>query len=171
MPEHADHQVTLTEIVPERDGEDVAVFLSSHTWPFHSGSALTLERAREIRLGPRSDVRAFWIKEGNDVVGIVRAFDLEDADDGSVAFDLRISAARRGHGVGRQSVGLLVALLFTEYPELHRIEATTRFDNRPMRRVLEVNKFLLEGCLRETWPTESGVRYDTALYGLLRRDA
>ena len=61
-------------------------------------------------------------------------------------------------------------MVFREYPDAHRIEATTRIDNVAMRKVLERCGFQLEGRLRETWPTESGERLDTALYGLLRRD-
>jgi RimJ/RimL family protein N-acetyltransferase len=170
MPARADHHVTLTEVAPEREAEEVAAFLSSHEWPFHSRSALTLATARTVPLGPRNEVRAFWIKEDGNAVGVVRALDLEDANDGSVSFDVRISTTRRGHGVGQRSIALLVELLFAEYPSLHRIEATTRIDNLAMRRVLEINRFVLEGRLRETWPSDSGIRYDSALYGLLRRD-
>lgn len=123
-----------------------------------------------MRLGPSDQVRAFWIKENQSLAGIVRVFDLEDADEGSVLFDLRIAEECRGRGIGRAAVAQLVEMLFAEYPSLHRIEATTRFDNHAMRRVLESNQFVLEGQLRETWRSEDGTRHDTALYGRLRSD-
>jgi RimJ/RimL family protein N-acetyltransferase len=100
----------------------------------------------------------------------VRVFDLEDADEGSVLFDLRIATEFRGRGLGRATVAWIVKMLFAEYPSLHRIEAATRFDNHAMRRVLEANHFVLEGRPRQTWRSDSGVRYDTALYGRLRSD-
>jgi RimJ/RimL family protein N-acetyltransferase len=168
MPESL--ELTFTEISPERDGETVAVFLSGNTWPFHARSTLTLDEARRVKLGPANEVRAFWIEENGMPVGIVRFLDLEDADDGSVLFDLRIAERCRGRGLGRVAVAWIVEMLFTEYPSLHRVEAATRIDNHAMRRVLESNKFVLEGQLRETWRSESGIRHDTALYGRLRSD-
>lgn len=163
-------KLTFTEIDPLRDAEAAAGFLARNVWPFHRRSHLTIEQAREITLGPSDQVRAFWINENEAAVGVVRVFDLEDADNGSVLFDLRIAEECRGRGIGRVAVGWVVEMLFAEYARLHRIEGATRVDNQAMRRVLEVNKFMLEGQLRETWPSESGVRYDTALYGRLRSD-
>jgi RimJ/RimL family protein N-acetyltransferase len=164
------HRLIFVEIDPERDAEAVAAFLSRHSWPFHARSTLSLEESRQVKLGPSDEVRSFWIKEDKSTVGMVRVFDLEDAHDGSVLFDLRIAGECRGRGIGRATVAWLVDMLFAEYPSLHRIEATTRFDNYAMRRALESNKFILEGCLRQTWRSESGARYDTALYGRLRSD-
>lgn len=162
--------LVFTEICPERDGEGVAVFLSRHTWPFHARRTLTLELAREVRLGPAREVRAFWISEHGSSVGIVRIMDLEDSDTGSVMFDLRLAGESRGRGIGRAALAWLVSWLFAEYPVLFRIEAGTRIDNHAMRRVLELNHFVLEGQLRQTWRSEEGIRHDTALYGRLRHD-
>ena len=162
--------VVFAEVDSERDGGDVAAFLSRSTWPFHSRSTLTVDEARQIKLGPSDQVRAYWIREGTLTVGLVRVFDLQDVDHGSALFDLRVADQCRGRGIGRTTVAWLVVMLFSEYPALHRIEATTRVDNRAMRRVLEVNGFVLEGQLRETWRSDDGTRYDTALYGRLRSD-
>lgn len=163
--------LVFSEIDPCREAEAVAVFLSRHRWPFHQHSVLSVEQARQVRLGPSSQVRSFWIKENETPAGIVRIFDLEDANDGSVLLDLRIAEECRGRGIGRAAVAWTIQMLFAEYPLLHRIEAATRFDNHAMRRVLESNAFALEGRLRETWRNDDGARYDTALYGRLRRDA
>ena len=163
--------LAFVEIDASRDADAVALFLSQHTWPFHACPTLTLEQARAIELGPPSQVRCFWVHEGGSPVGLVRAFDLADAVSGSVLFDLRLGSDSRGRGIGRAAIRWLVDTLFSEYPLLHRIEANTRFDNHAMRRALESNKFLLEGRLRQTWRSEDGTRYDTALYGRLRNDA
>ena len=163
--------LVFVEIDPELDSEVVAVFLSQHAWPFHARSSLTMDDARQVKLGPSDQVRSFWVQENQSPAGIVRVFDLEDADEGSVLFDLRIAEECRGRGIGRATVAWLVEMLFAEYPSLRRIEATTRIDNHAMRRALESNQFVLEGRLRQTWRSEGGVRYDTALYGRLRSNA
>ncbi|QIF04817.1 GNAT family N-acetyltransferase [Roseimicrobium sp. ORNL1] len=163
-------QLEFREIDPEQEANATAGFLSRNTWPFHARTRLTLDEARKVRLGPPGEVRTFWIHENDSPAGIVRAFDLEDADVGSVAFDLRIADACRGRGIGRAAIGWLAEWLFAEYPLLHRIEASTRVDNHAMRRALECNGFVLEGQLRQTWRSEDGKRHDTALYGRLRSD-
>lgn len=162
--------LSFLEIDALREADAVAAFLARHRWPFHARAALTLAEAREIKLGPPAEVRAFWVQENGVPAGLVRVFDLEDAEGGSVLFDLRLAAECRGRGIGRAAIGWLVAKLFADYPRLHRIEANTRVDNQVMRRALESNRFVLEGTLRETWRSSEGVRYDTALYGRLRRD-
>lgn len=162
--------LTFREIDSTREADAVADFLSRHTWPFHGRTTLTFDEARQIKLGPSTEVRSFWINENGSPVGVVRTFDLADADVGSVAFDLRIADGGRGRGIGCAAIGWAVDMLFTEYPLLHRIEANTRFDNRAMRRALEFNRFVLEGRLRQTWRSEEGIRHDTALYGRLRND-
>jgi RimJ/RimL family protein N-acetyltransferase len=164
-------RIVFAEIDPDRDVEAVAAFLSAHSWPFHVRSTLTMDEARQVKLGPSDQVRSFWLKENEMPVGIVRVFDLEDANNGSVSFDLRIANEHRGRGIGRAAVAWIIDMLFAEYPLLHRIEAATRFDNLAMRRVLESNKFVLEGQLRQTWRCDDGSRRDTALYGRLRGDA
>lgn len=164
-------RLIFAEIEPAREAGVVAGFLARQTWPFHRRCVLTIEQACQIKLGPSDEVRAFWIQEDGFNVGVVRVFDLEDADEGSVLFDLRIAEECRGRGIGRVAVAWLVEMLFAEYPALHRIEAATRNDNQAMRRVLERNKFVLEGQLRQTWLSDGGSRHDTALYGRLRSDA
>lgn len=169
MPQEA--QLIFAEINAGLEADAVATFLVSSTWPFHALPVLTPAQAREIRLGPPSEIRSFWIFENRVPAGLIRVFDLEDAAHGSVLFDLRMADEFRGRGIGRAAVAWLVTTLFTEYPLLHRIEANTRFDNRAMRRVLETCGFVLEGMLRQTWRGADGTRHDTALYGRLRSDS
>jgi RimJ/RimL family protein N-acetyltransferase len=164
-------EFSFSEVDPAAEADAAAAFLSAHTWPFHARPALTLDEARQIELGPPDRVRAFWIYEDQGPAGLIRVFDLEHAEHGSVLLDLRLAESSRGRGLGRAVVAWIVDRLFTDYPLLHRIEATTRIDNLAMRRVLEVNRFALEGCLRETWRSHDGTRHDTALYGRLRTDA
>jgi RimJ/RimL family protein N-acetyltransferase len=159
-----------TEIEAARDADAVAAFLAASEWPFHASRTLSMEAARRVSLGPATEVRAFWLEHNRTRAGLLRVMDLQDAVDGSVLFDLRIAEAFRGLGLGRAAVGWLVETLFREYPALHRIEAATRIDNVAMRRVLEINHFVLEGRLRQTWRSDNNTRHDTALYGRLRSD-
>jgi RimJ/RimL family protein N-acetyltransferase len=164
-------EFSFSELDPATEADAAAAFLSAHPWPFHARRTLTLDEARQIELGPPDRVRAFWIYEAQGVAGLIRVFDLEHAEHGSVLFDLRLAESFRGRQLGRAVVAWIVDRLFTDYPLLHRIEAATRIDNLAMRRVLEINRFVLEGQLRETWRSQDGTRHDTALYGRLRTDA
>lgn len=158
------------EVNVATESAEVASFLASHAWPYHSRTRLSLAAASGVPLGPVDEVRTLWITQNGKRIGLVRLLDLDDVVDGSVQFDLRIGEEFRGRGVGRLTVSWLTDKLFRDYPSLHRIEATTRFDNLAMRRALEANNYQLEGRLRETWLSADGVRHDTALYGRLRSD-
>lgn len=163
--------LSFEEIDAEQDRGAVVSLLANNVWPFHGANRLSQEQAAGVPLGPPGEVRAFWIVDNGDRIGIVRLLDLEDAEDGSVQFDLRLAQAHRGRGVGQRVVAWLTQFLFANYPSLHRIEAATRIDNHAMRKALESNMYQLEGRLRETWLSQDGVRFDTALYGRLRSDA
>lgn len=165
------NDLRFTEIDAATGSAEVAGFLVAHAWPHHSQTRLSLAAASHVALGPLDEVRAFWITDKGHRIGLIRLLDLDDVEDGSAQFDLRLAEPARGRGVGTLAVSWLTDKLFSDYPLLHRIEATTRFDNLAMRRTLEANKYRLEGRLRETWPAEDGARHDTALYGRLRSDA
>ncbi len=94
-------QLVFAEIDPAQDAEAVAAFLSRHHWPFHARSTLSMDEARQIELGPSEQVRSFWIKENRSRVGLVRVFDLEDADDGAscLTFGSPINAEAAESGV------------------------------------------------------------------------
>jgi hypothetical protein len=64
----------------------------------------------------------------------------------------------------------LTAYLFAELPSVHRIEATTRADNRPMRRVLGKCGYEREARYRQAWPVPDGPPKDAFGYAILRTD-
>jgi len=121
--------LSFHEIDADTESTQVASFLATHVWPFHSKSRLSLDAARNVALGPVEEVRAFWIKQNRNKVGLIRLLDLKDDEDGSVQFDIRLAEESRGHGIGSAAVLWLTNKLFSNYPSLHRIEATTRIDN------------------------------------------
>ena len=157
------------ERVTTEDADATVTFLVGSDWPFHSASRLSVAEAGAISIS-NTETRSFWIRDAGIAVGLVRLLDLDDVDDGSPLFDLRIAGGHRGHGCGTAAVTWLSEYLFVEYPALHRIEATTRSDNTAMITVLNRCGYRHEGLLREAWTSRDGSRHDTMLFGLLRSD-
>lgn len=151
------------------DGDELVAFLTANAWPFHGTAALTPAAAAEVTV-VSDDVASFWICDGDETVGLVRLLDLTDLADGSPLFDLRIANAHRGRGIGRQAVEWLTGHLFGTYPELHRIEATTRDDNAAMQAVFARCGWRLEGRFVEAWKNADGTRNDALVYAILRRE-
>jgi RimJ/RimL family protein N-acetyltransferase len=145
-------------------------FLTGEPWPFHANSR---EQAHDVRQRVAaayydSDAsKSFWIVEQGQRIGFVQ---LEDVDDGGPMFDIRISAAHRGRGIGTRAVRWLTEYIFTTWPTVTRIEAVTRQDNRAMRAVLARCGFAKESHYRDAWPAADGAVYDSVGYAILRRD-
>lgn len=152
------------------DDADAAVdFLTANEWPFHGRPTLTREQAADVDL-VGDDIASFWVSDGEQTIGLLRVFDLDDIGDGSPLLDIRIAEAHRGRGVGTAAVRWLLDHLFTTYEELHRLEATTRHDNVAMQRVFDRCGFRLEGRMLEAWTNADGSRSDTWTYAILRRE-
>lgn len=148
-------------------------WLTSETWPFHKRSCLTkLEVSGMLDEGlfDGENNVTFWILCDDKKAGLMRIFDLEDLDDGSPLFDIRIRSEFRGQGVGRIAVSWLTKFLFDTYPNLERIAGATRSDNLSMRNVFRKCGYAKEGHIRKDWRTPQGERYDSILYGILRSD-
>lgn len=77
--------------------------------------------------------------------------------------------ADRGHGLGREAVGLLSSHLF-EHEDATRVQATTDVDNDAMRRTLDGLGFSFEGVLRGFMPVAEGPPRDYAIYGITKAD-
>ena len=161
--------LVVQPLVWPADADIVVTFLTAHEWPFHGVPRLSPETAAGVRVAA-DDVASFWIRDGDRVIGLIRLFDLDDLDDGSPMFDLRIATTQRGRGIGRFAVDWLTAHLFTNYPVLHRIEATTRSDNAAMQAVFARCGYRQEGRMLEAWKNADGSRSDTLAYAILRRE-
>jgi RimJ/RimL family protein N-acetyltransferase len=156
--------------------ELVANFLASQDWPFHVNSIVTFERGLTLIdentfSNEESETWLFFNNE-NILAGIIRLFDMDDIADGDGAplFDIRILKNFQGQGIGTIAVEWLTKYLFDNYPNLKRVEATTRADNYSMRKVLKNCFFLKEGHYRSSWPSQNGKLVDTARYAILRND-
>src|SRR4051812_22031514 len=132
------------------DSDLVVAFLTADEWPYHGVSKPTAEEAERVRV-VADDTISFWIDDDGEIVGLIRLLDLDDVDNGSPVFDLRIGTPHRGRGVGRVAVQWLTHYLFRAYSGLHRIEATTRADNLPMQAVFAHCGYRQEGRFVEAW--------------------
>ena len=151
------------------DAPNVVEFLTANEWPFHGVPRLSPADAEAVGV-VGDDIATYWIREGYETIGMIRLFDLDDLDNGSPLFDLRIAERHRGRGIGRHAVRWLTRHLFTTYPGLHRIEATTSDDNLAMQTVFAHCSYRLEGRMLEAWKNADGARYDTLMYATLRRE-
>lgn len=159
FPPFARHEVEL-----------LADLLTEEQWPYHSGPAVDRDTVRRRVADGYSDgssVRTLWISEDGERVGLIR---LEDIDDATPMFDLRIRARCRGRGIGKRVVAWLTEYLFTTLPDVSRIEGTTRADNRAMRRVFRHCGYAKEAHYRDGWPVAGGGVRDAVGYAILRRD-
>lgn len=161
--------LTIEPVALPADARSVVSFLTAHEWPCHGVPRLTAEAAALVHI-ERDDVASFWINDRDEMVGLIRVFGLDDLDDGSPLFDLRIATGHRGRGVGRFAVDWLTAYLFRTYPDLYRIEATTRSDNAAMQAVFAHCGYRREATMVEAWKQEDGTRYDALGYAILRRE-
>jgi RimJ/RimL family protein N-acetyltransferase len=148
--------------------EWLGAFLVKDRWPFHVGTVdrdLVTERLRHGYYdGPGR--ATFIVTDGAQRVGLVR---VEDLDDPTPTFDLRIAAAHRGRGHGTAALRALAQWVFQTH-DVERLEGTTRQDNVAMRRTLRAVGFVKEAHYRRGWPTRDGRLLDAVGYALLRTD-
>lgn len=162
------------EFVPigqsEAEKAALADLLCGDEWPFHGTSRPSRQAVDGWLAAGRftgSGVRSFWIRHAEETVGIVTMRDLGDP---TAVFDLRLRSAYRGRGLGATAVRWLTDYVFTEFPEIWRIEGHTRRDNVAMQRVLERCGYVREAHLRQAWPSSDGTVHDAFGYAILRRD-
>jgi RimJ/RimL family protein N-acetyltransferase len=143
-------------------------FLVSDSWPYHAGTVdrdLVTERLREGYYdGPGR--ATFIITDGTQRIGLVR---VEDLDDPTPTFDLRIASAHRRQGNGTAALRELARWVF-EMHDVERLEGTTRQDNVAMRRTFRTVGFVKEAHYRRGWPDRDGRLLDAVGYALLRTD-
>lgn len=154
---------------------DLVEVLTAGKWPFHSTPIITKEKVIEqLQNGyfTGTGKRTFLIFDESRVIGVIRLFDLGNGpeDDETPLFDIKIKEEKRDMGIGKKALKWLTDLVFTEYPNKNRFEATTRADNIAMRKVFESCGFMKEAHYRQAWPDEHGNKYDCAGYSILRGD-
>ncbi len=106
------------------------------------------------------------ITADGEPVGYAIYLDL-DHPHGSIQLK-RIVVARRGEGIGRAAMELLVDRGFTAHGA-HRVWLDVVTSNRAARRVYERLGFVEEGVLREVWRNEEGAQ-SLAVMSILDRE-
>lgn len=165
--------VTLTQFQPEdqADREAFVDFMTSNFFPYHVYSRPTAELVEQrISEGAYTDAdhATYWLEEKwKGRIGLVI---FEDLTDDSPLFDLRLSEAVRGQGLGIECLRAIADFVFTTMPAVSRLEGQTREDNIPMRRVFESAQWVQEAYYRESWPVDGEEPVASVAYAVLRRD-
>jgi RimJ/RimL family protein N-acetyltransferase len=133
--------------------------------------SLPARRARleKSLVEPNAEVARFTAETTADatVIGTCLLWGI-DAFNQFAHLGISLLPAARGHGYGREMVGLLCRYGF-RFRNLHRIELETLATNTAMRALAESCGFALEGTQREqAWDGEGFS--DIILYGLLRSE-
>lgn len=161
--------ISFTPLGPE-DSDGIVAFLLGNKFPFHVRRDWTRTELRALVDGGRywnSESQGFWLMGNGDCLGMVV---LEDLEDDTPMFDLRLAEAYRGEGLGTQILKELCTKVFNENPETVRFEGQTREDNIAMRKVFLKSGFLKEAHYRMGWPAEDGLRLASVAYAILRQD-
>jgi RimJ/RimL family protein N-acetyltransferase len=158
--------------IKETEQEDVADWLSSEVWPFHSNQRPTRQQVAEAweqgcYIGP--DVLGFWVEVDGERVGLLRIQDLSEGNS-NPTFDLRLLDAARNRGVGTACLRWLTNHVFETFPQYARMEGQTREDNIAMRRVFRRCGYVKEAHYRAAWPSGEGRLMASIVYGILRED-
>ncbi len=147
--------------------------LLSNTWEFFTKPTLSksdLISRNEYYFSSISNETIVLVDDEEDVKGFIRFFDIENVEDASTLFDVYVDLGYRGKGFGTLLVIEGIKYIYEKYKNIRRIEATTRFDNLTMQKVLEKCGFRKEAQYRKAWKIDSESFVDTFGYGLLREE-
>ncbi|WAP52165.1 GNAT family protein [Arthrobacter sp. ATA002] len=154
----------------EQEAGDLVRFLTTNRFPFHVRPRHSEESAREAVAGGRfwsEESQGYWINDGGSRIGLVV---LDDLDEDTPMFDLRLAEEFRGKGLGPKVLTALCTKVFEQFPEPVRFEGQTREDNIAMRKTFLRAGFLKEAHYRLGWPTAEGPRVASVAYAILRQD-
>jgi RimJ/RimL family protein N-acetyltransferase len=166
----SDLEISWNPFAPGTEADALASFLCASTWPYHvypsPERAIVLPWIESGRFGNNDDARGFWGVAGTERVAFLAVQELEDP---TPVFDLRIASPWRRRGIGRSALRFVAAWAFGE-GQKHRIEAHTRADNLAMRGLLRAEGWVQEAHHRCAWPDHEGAWHDAVTYALLRDD-
>lgn len=161
--------ILFTLMRPE-DSDDIVGFLTGNSFPFHVQRNWTEPEVRETVESGRywnNESQGFWIVGDDESLGMVV---LEDLEDDTPMFDLRLAENHRGQGLGSLILKELCVKVFNDYPGVLRFEGQTREDNIAMRKVFLNAGFIKEAHYRMSWPANDGKRLASVAYAILRQD-
>lgn len=161
----------LSRIDPEGpDRWDLIDFFTTNEFPFHVVEHRTsAEMADLIASGSFRDADrdSFWVVD--DRLGRIGFLRLEDLQDDTPMFDLRLGTQFRGRGLGEQALHAATDLVFMTTEAL-RFEGHTRDDNIGMRRIFARAGWTKEAHHRQGWPVPDAASRDSIGYAILRSE-
>jgi len=162
--------ITFTPIdIVGADRGEFTRFMTRNSFPFHRNANPTDAQVdATIDAGGYRRRAPFWIDETEH--GRIGIAVLENLNDPTLAFDLRLGNRYRGLRLGTGILRELTALVFTGYPKATRFEGITREDHLAMRRAFESAGFVKEAHYRDAWPIPGSEPLASVGYAILRRD-
>lgn len=169
-------QIEWRPFEPAQDADRLVQLLTGSEWPFHGSPRPTVEQVRgwlaDGRFGNGPEARGFWgvarsapSAGGGEPAAFLAVQELEDP---TPIFDLRVAGPWRRRGVGRSALAFLARWLFDETDKL-RVEGHTRADNASMRALFRAAGWVQEAHHRRCWPG-GGDWHDATTYALLKSD-
>lgn len=153
--------------------EDLKKFLSSQVWKFYEEeniSITSINNKLEKNHFLNTKTKTYLCYENNELLGMIRYFDLEDIDDEIPMFDIKVNEKSRGKGIGTYLLLNSLKIIFEKYSKIQKIEATTREDNIAMQKLFEKCNFKLWGKSSKSWKTLTGDFMQTYHYELLKEN-
>lgn len=164
--------ISLSRLDPNgADRSGLIEFFTGNDFPFHVRPApWTADKVVEmIGTGAFSndDNDSFWIFD--DDLGVVGYVRIEDLNDDTPMFDLRLSTEFRGRGLGVACLSAVTDHVF-ETKDVKRFEGHTRADNIAMRSVFLRAGWSKEAHYRRAWPVAGHTPQDSVAYAILREE-
>jgi len=162
---------TFTSLDLPADHAALMQFMLSNEFPFHVNvrpSRTDIERRISEGAFGGPDHASFWVQSASE--GRLGLVILDDLLDDAPVFDLRLSAAARGRGLGVPILQALTAEVFQRWPNVNRFEGQTREDNIAMRKTFLRSGFIKEAHYREGWPVTGAPPLASVAYAILRQD-
>ncbi|TCP19149.1 RimJ/RimL family protein N-acetyltransferase [Scopulibacillus darangshiensis] len=149
--------------------DELIDFMTSEKWVYHSNPDQTKEKIMaNFESGWYSkDKQTFWVENEGEKIGYISIFDLSD---NTPLFDIRLKSKYRNKGFGEKCVLWLTDYVFTTLDNKIRVEAHTRMDNYPMRKVLHKCGYVKESHHRKAWENADGTIVDSVGYAIIRDD-
>jgi aminoglycoside 6'-N-acetyltransferase len=118
---------------------------------------------------PGTDSYAIELRDGGETIGVIQAWEEDEADFRHAGIDVALHPAFHGHGYGREAVALLARDLF-ERRGHHRVTIDPAAANTAAIHAYEQVGFKPVGVMRRYWRDPDGVWQDGLLMDLLAEE-
>lgn len=157
--------------IDKSHANELAVWLSSDSWPYFLGSTPTkeyvLKRIEDGAFFGDGELNFWILDEQEKPIGLIELYQLDDL---APMFSIRLKTKFRGKKLGKPILDWLTRYIFENYPDKRRIEGQTREDNVAMRKLFNKCGYIKEAYYRMASPKENGERVASIAYGILRED-